>query len=216
MAIRLLPYRQYNESDVFNQYMLATNHAGLEDPSINGDNDAGVVVYVSLGNLNDDTIQISETATHDPRKQHASPIGRNGMPYVAGQVAPTALIGDRPIGITLNQTLKFDENGEPLLYNPTKQAELQAVLPYQAVPVVSKGIFTLTEAAFKTTDLQVGDKLGYGFSTDKGKFTNFTGMPAFVVGNPRQDHVVGTVLGTGSRPAGDGYAGKYYMVQLDF
>ena len=128
MAIRLLPYRQYNESDVFNQYMLATNHAGLEDPSINGDNDAGVVVYVSLGNLNDDTIQISETATHDPRKQHASPIGRNGMPYVAGQVAPTALIGDRPIGITLNQTLKFDENGEPLLYNPTKQAELQAVL----------------------------------------------------------------------------------------
>ena len=34
-----------------------------------------------------------------------------------------------------------DENGELLKYNPRKAAEMQAVIPGQAVPVVTRGIF---------------------------------------------------------------------------
>jgi hypothetical protein len=49
-----------------------------------------------------------------------------------------------PLGTYSFQTAKNDENGEKLLYHPTKQTELQAMLPGQAVPVATKGIFTLS------------------------------------------------------------------------
>ena len=45
--------------------------------------------------------------------------------------------------MTLYQTAKNDENGEKLLYNPQKQEEKQAMLPGQAVPILTKGIVTL-------------------------------------------------------------------------
>jgi hypothetical protein len=51
---------------------------------------------------------------------------------------------DHCLGMTLYQTAKNDENGEKLLYNPQKQEELQAMLPGQAVPIATKGIFTLS------------------------------------------------------------------------
>ena len=214
MAIRLLPYRQYDEADVFNAYYMSTND-GLENPATQGNNAAGVVVNVYQGNLNNDPITIVEGASSDPRKQHASPIGRNGTPSAQGAVEATYQNTARPIGITLNQTLKFDENGEPLLYNPTKLTELQAVLPLQAVPVVSKGIFTLTADAFWTGHTYaVGTNVGFGISTaQKGLLTNHDEHQSFAVGNA---YSVGTIIGTGSRAAGDGYAGNYYMVKLDF
>tara|TARA_Y100000592_G_scaffold79732_2_gene125808 strand:- start:2124 stop:2768 length:645 start_codon:yes stop_codon:yes gene_type:complete len=214
MAIRLLPYRQYDEADVFNAYYMYTTQ-GIENPDTQGNNAAGVVVHVGAGNLNDDPVNLTEGAGEDPRKQHASPIGRNGIPVAQGYVVATAANNVRPIGITLNQTLKFDENGEPLLYNPTKLTELQAVLPYQAVPVVSKGIFTLTEDAFITGHTYApGTKLGFGIQGNQaGLLVNYDEQPSFALGDA---YSVGTIIGTGSRAAGDGYAGNYYMVKLDF
>ena len=50
---------------------------------------------------------------------------------------------DIPLGMLLYDVREDDENGEKLLYNPTKQTELQAMLPGQAVPIATKGIFTL-------------------------------------------------------------------------
>ena len=214
MAIRLLPYRQYNESDVLNLYYMGTTE-GLDNPATQGDNAAGVVVSVLDGDLNDDPVRMFDGLSEDPRKQHGSPIGRNSYPVAHGYLRSTRTNTERPIGITLNQTLKLDENGEPLLYNPTKQTELQAVLPYQAVPVVSKGIFTLAADAFWTGHTYaIGTNLGFGIqTTQKGLLTNHDEHPGFAVGNA---YSVGTIIGTGSRAAGDGYAGNYYMVKLDF
>jgi hypothetical protein len=45
------------------------------------------------------------------------------------------------LGITLYETRELDENGLPLIFNPAKQAQLQAVLSGQAVPVATKGVF---------------------------------------------------------------------------
>lgn len=39
---------------------------------------------------------------------------------------------------------EYDENGEPLKYNPRKAAEIEAVISGQAVPIVTKGIFQIS------------------------------------------------------------------------
>lgn len=52
--------------------------------------------------------------------------------------------GEVPFGMLLYDVKAVDENNENLLFNPRKQAELQAVLSGQAVPVVTKGMFLYT------------------------------------------------------------------------
>ena len=47
--------------------------------------------------------------------------------------------------MTLYDVKDADENGELLKYNPRKAAEMQAVIPGQAVPVVTKGIFLVQD-----------------------------------------------------------------------
>ena len=48
---------------------------------------------------------------------------------------------DNAIGMLLYDVKETDENGEKLIFNPRKAAELQVALSGQAVPVVTKGIF---------------------------------------------------------------------------
>jgi hypothetical protein len=66
-----------------------------------------------------------------------------------------------PIGITLRQSLAYDENGESLLRYPVKKDELQAVLPGHAVPILTRGLVLLGVAAFDAAP-SVGDKLALG------------------------------------------------------
>ncbi len=49
--------------------------------------------------------------------------------------------GDYILGLTLYDVRELDENGIPLIFNPSKQAQLQAVLSGQAVPIATKGMF---------------------------------------------------------------------------
>ena len=152
MALRLLPYKQYSEKDVVNLFALSSTSAGLADPSVNGDNDNGVFVKVSAGDLNGDAI--SYISNDYVGKQHASPVGRNYLPTVPLKIA-AATTGSQTLGITLNQTLTRDENGEKVIHNQQK-AELQAVTSGEAVPVATKGVFTITADAVDG-DLGVGD-----------------------------------------------------------
>jgi len=64
------------------------------------------------------------------------------------------------LGITLRSTLAYDENDEKLSSYPVKKDELQAVLPGEAVPVVTRGFFTLTGDA--VTGAAVGNILTLG------------------------------------------------------
>ena len=202
MALRLLPYKQYSEKDVVNLFALSSTSAGLADPSVNGDNDNGVFVKVSAGDLNGDAI--SYISNDYVGKQHASPVGRNYLPTVPLKIA-AATTGSQTLGITLNQTLTRDENGEKVIHNPTKKAELQAVTSGEAVPVATRGVFTITADAVDGS-LDVGDGFKIS-SSDVGKIGP-------VASDLASDPVLGTVIGTGSRKAGDGYAGNYYMIKL--
>ncbi len=57
------------------------------------------------------------------------------------KVSHTTSFADVPVGITLYDVRETDENGEKLVFNPRKQAEMQAILSGQAVPIATRGTF---------------------------------------------------------------------------
>lgn len=205
MALRLLPFRQYDEQDVINIFALQ-NADVLESTTGDGKGSNGVFVKVTDGNFDQDVITYGSN----------SYLGKTDYPFVGGDMYPTnplevaaAASGEIPLGLTLNQTAKADENGEKLLYNATKKEELQAVLPGQSVPVATKGIFTLGANAIEAGTASVFT-IGDGFEVAG----DGTVGPA-TVGSAGS---LGMVLGTGSRSSQGGltdqFAGDYVIVKL--
>jgi hypothetical protein len=162
MAKRILPYRDYSEHDVLNLFSLDTSaeaagFAGWTEAA-SGDHDSGVVVKVKTGELPGDLPGgLSEHASGDELRKYlgASPtsahIGYNAYPYNGMTVEPAGA-GDVAVGITLRETLAYDENGEKLLYYKQKLDEAQAVLPGQTVPVLTRGLVLLSANAFDAYD----------------------------------------------------------------
>ncbi len=144
MANRLLPFRQYDENDVIN---LFANDASDANPTTNSNGSAGVFVSIKSGggNFSKDPVTYVDRTELSASQSHT----RNQYPEVQLKVeaAASAAKAGEVIGVTLKQTLEQDENGEKLLYNPVKRDELQAVLSGQAVPIATRGIFTLTSDA---------------------------------------------------------------------
>ena len=209
MALRILPFRQYSDHVVVNMYAVVDGDV-LTSTTDTGAGDAGVFVKVSDGNFDNDPVTY----------QTNSYLGKTDYPFVGTtEMYPEVNLkitgstsGEIPLGLTLYQTAKNDENGEKLLYNPQKQEELQAMLPGQAVPVATKGIFTLAAAAF---DGGVAD-----YAPGKGIRTSLLNAGK-LTGALRSDgiHVFGHVLGTGTRtsvgPTTDQFAGDYIVVSFD-
>ena len=206
MALRLLPFRQYDEQDVINMFALKSSEA-LESTTGDGQGSNGVFVKVLDGNFNQDTIQYGADDSY---------LGKTNYPHVGGGMYPSnpleveaAGAGEIPLGLTLNQTAKADENGEKLLYNTTKKEELQAVLPGQSVPVATKGVFTLASTA-----LAGGTLAGAGITSVGGGFV--VAASGQISGSASTS--LGMVIGTGTRNsvAGntDAFAGNYVVIKL--
>jgi hypothetical protein len=168
MAKRILPYRDYSEHDVLNLFSLDTSAytiANAKSDAAAGEAfDSGVVVKVKTGELPGDMNNAdSGLATSGDLRDYlgASPtsahIGYNAYPYNGMTVEP-ADAGEVAVGITLRETLAYDENGEKLLYYKQKLDEAQAVLPGQTVPVLTRGLVLLDSNAV-TGDPAVGAQL---------------------------------------------------------
>jgi hypothetical protein len=176
MAKRILPYRDYSEHDVLNLFSLEVDESSdtLTEwvEAANGKWDSGVVVKVNplKGELPGDVYNtesgLSEHNSGEKLRNYlgASPtsahIGYNAYPYNGMTVEPAG-IGDVAVGITLRETLAYDENGEKLLYYKQKLDEAQAVLPGQTVPVLTRGLVLLDSDAV-TGDPAVGAQLEVG------------------------------------------------------
>ncbi len=202
MSLRILPFRQYSEEDVVNLYRLKDG-GELAATTDSGTGDAGVFVKVSNGDFNADPVAYASDSYLG--KTDYPFVGRAQYPKVGLQME-AATTGSAVLGISLLQTAKADENGEKLLYNPQKAAELQAVLPGQAVPVATKGVFTVSASAVDGT-LTPGTK--FQISANAGKITGAAVDGALAIG---------TVIGTGSRASQNGetdsLAGNYYVIKL--
>ena len=207
---RLLPFRQVNESDVVNLYAL---EAGSVNDNLTGvgNGDAGVFVKVTTGNFDADPVGY-ETNSYLGKTDYPH-IGYQQMyPTVNKTVAP-ATSGELPLGITLWETAKYDENGESLLRYPQKAYEMQAVVPGMATPVALRGVFSLHQNAFdgaaSTWAIGTGIQMSY---TNAGKITGVA---------PTDSACFGTVIGSGSRAGNgvgaiaDAWSGDFLVVKLN-
>jgi hypothetical protein len=191
------------------------------NPSTNGNGSAGVFVKVSAGNLDLDPIQYTATDI-------TNTLGKSDYPFLGAAQYPAvplqftaATAGVPVLGMTLNQTLATDENGERLLYNPVKRAELQAVLTGQAVPVATRGIFTLSDSAIDWVDANMVVNSHLIVSANAGKVSGLLASAVSPITGTTS--IIGRILGTGQRVSQNGksdyYAGtttgKYALVQID-
>jgi hypothetical protein len=209
MSNRLLPFRQYDDNDVINMYALVD--AAINDNVTGvGSGDAGVFVKVSAGNFDLDPVTYG-TNSYLGKTDYPF-VGANSYPSVSLKVTPAAS-GDltNVLGLTLRQTAKYDENGEKLLYYRQKAEELMCVLPGQAVPVATRGMFSLASTSFGggtavANNLFVGS--GFKLSATQGQITGCL---------PSDAGKIGLVLGSGSRTSQtvtDAYAGNFVIVGL--
>ena len=216
MGKRLLPFRQYNEHDVVNMFALDDSVLSATE-SITGfhSGDAGVFVKVSAGNLDLDPVTYG-TNSYLGKTDYPF-VGANSYPSVSLKVTPASSTDIRPLGITLWETAKYDENGQKLIYYPQKAAENQVLLPGQTVPVATKGIFTITDRAFdNTANWAVGRP--FTLSATAGKVTGRAlGYQATGTSDPA---IIGSVLATGTRGSNgatlpDLYSGSYAVIKLN-
>jgi len=204
MAIRILPFRQYDENDVINLFAFSGT---INDNPDSVTSDAGMLVSVDTANNDFSADPISLAGSDLLGKTNYPHVARNYYPEVPLKVAATAAGASDALGITLAQTLIHDENGENLLRYPQKKDELFAVASGEAVPVATKGVFTLHEDAFNVLNTAHGF-VGVTSGGEDGQLDTQSSASG----------AIGKVLGTGTRSAqtgSDQFEGKYVVVKLD-
>tara|TARA_B100000963_G_scaffold67137_2_gene55237 strand:+ start:19984 stop:20613 length:630 start_codon:yes stop_codon:yes gene_type:complete len=201
---RLLPFRQYDENDVINFYSL-DDETGA----------AGTVVKISAANLTDDPVKYVERGDSDSflNVQAKALSLYPEVPYKVTKCDDTGA-GVKALGIMLRDVRNKDENGENLLYYPQKKEELQAVVSGEAVPVATRGLFTINVK---------------GLSNGVAPAINSHAMPAVdgtITGladtaanhHVHHAHSIGTFIATGLRESQggttDAFAGAYAILKL--
>lgn len=120
----LRPFRDYDEHDVINLY----RYSGSDNVN------KGTFVKIVTGWTSD-----GEVHSADPFASSYTNVV--SLRYGVRPAVTATATGDTAIGMTLFDVREFDENGEKLVYNPRKAAEMQVALSGQAVPVVTRGLF---------------------------------------------------------------------------
>jgi len=135
MASTLLPFRDYSEHDVLNLF------------SFSG------TLPVTKGHL----VQISGSGWQNTSEmENLGSVGASFGNTVSdryGVAAHVALCSDAlhsPVGMLLYDVKETDENGEKLIFNPRKAAEMEVALSGQAVPVLTKGVVLYSGGAISS------------------------------------------------------------------
>ena len=147
---QLKPFRDYDEHDVINLFT-------LKDQS---DVNKGTFVKLTSGQ--------GWVSTDEPFGDTQSAVGSTSYAgravsnrYIVQAGLDIAGSGDAPIGMTLYDLKETDENGEKLVFNPRKAAEMQAAISGQAVPVATRGVFLYSGATLASLPVDAGSVL-YG------------------------------------------------------
>ena len=123
----LRPFRDYSEHDVIN--LFAFDYAGT---SISAGN--LVKIKTSTGWVHSQDLDQTNTMKNFTLNNVVSDR------YAVSARVQLAGSGDNPLGMLLYDVAETDENGEKLIYNPRKAAEMQTTVSGQAVPILTKGV----------------------------------------------------------------------------
>jgi hypothetical protein len=131
MAHDLRPFRQYSEQDVVNLYAYSGDSTLVKK---------GLVVKIMGDGFAPDT-----TSNGYDVNQRLGDVGASYTNVVSQRYGATPKVGipnsgDRVLGLTLMDIRELDENGEKLIFNPRKAAEMGVIVSGQAVPVLTQGI----------------------------------------------------------------------------
>ena len=130
----LRPFRQYDEHDVVNLFSLELRSS--ESLVVN----KGTLVSIISGKGWEATDELTQETIH----ADAAVYNNTVSPRFAVQSKIHVHTGDATesvYGLLLHDVRDKDENGELLVYNPRKAAEMQASVSGQVVPIAKKGLF---------------------------------------------------------------------------
>ena len=190
MAITLKPFRQYDEHDVINMFTYdvdATVTSGVQAS-------AGTIVGLTSGGwkAGEDIHDLSATqpnaAVNNNSYGNTLSLRYNLLAEVVAFAGTTddGLTVPQPLGMLLHDVRTLDENGEDLRYNPRKADEMQVVVPGQAVPIVTRGIFLLGATGSEASDLD---------DATAGERLTATAGGLISVAGDAGDYVIGKALG---------------------
>lgn len=199
---RLLPLRITDAHNEIN--MFALEAASINDAiTTNGPGDEGVFVKITSGDLNLSAAITLGTNSYQGKTDYPH-VYDNMWPSNPRTVAPCGTgDGKNFLGITLEQTCKYDENGEKLLTNSVKRAENTVVLPGESVKILTRGVVNLSKYAIDGT-------LGLGSGIKLSASGKVTGCALTDSG------VIGRVLMTGTRTFADAYSGFNALVEFGY
>ena len=126
----LLPFRDYSEHDVINLY------------SCNTVATKGTLVKL-ITSVGKNVLNLSNVGVGN---KFSNTISNNFD--IIGQVEVVTAYNDVPsaLGLLLYEVRETDENGEPLIFNPQKMAEMGVVMPIiHAVPILTRGIVSIND-----------------------------------------------------------------------
>jgi hypothetical protein len=190
MAITLKPFRQYDEHDVINMFTYdvdATVTAGVQAS-------AGTIVQTTSGGwkAGEDIHDLSATQPNAAVNNNSYGNTLSLRYNLLAEVTKFAGLTDdgvdvvQPLGMLLHDVRTLDENGEDLRYNPRKADEMQVVVPGQAVPIVTRGIFLLHDSAGNQLNTVVaGEKVG---ANDSGIVGDVANAADIVIGKALGDY----------------------------
>lgn len=127
MAHNLRPLQQYNEHDVINLFAYSGDSTLVRK--------GAAVKIVGAGFKADSTNPVEMLGA--PGASYTNTVSQR---YGAVPKVADAVSGDKVLGLTLLDIRETDENGEKLIYNPRKAAEMGVVISGQAVPVLTRGV----------------------------------------------------------------------------
>jgi hypothetical protein len=120
----LKPFRDYDEHDVINLFAVNAESANKGTVVTADDNGVDLKSALSLDNLSsyDNTLS-----------------AQFNVPWTVSPAASGAAKG-QIVGLLLKDVRRYDENGEQLIYNPRKAAEMDVIITGQACPILTKGL----------------------------------------------------------------------------
>jgi hypothetical protein len=120
----LKPFRDYDEHDVINLFAVNAESANKGTVVTADANGVDLKSALSLDNLSsyDNTLS-----------------AQFNVPWTVSPAASGAAKG-QIVGLLLKDVRRYDENGEQLIYNPRKAAEMDVIITGQACPILTKGL----------------------------------------------------------------------------
>lgn len=142
-------FRDYSEHDVLN---LFSYKGSLSAVNGWGHIPAGTLVEIENGVvLNEGSVPVTEDLGFSYNNTVSSRYG----------VSATVKVNDSdgaPLGILLMDVRETDENGEKLVFNPRKAAEINAVVKGQPVPILTRGVAAI-EVVDNITSLATAEEV---------------------------------------------------------